>query len=134
MSSLAVRDALRAELVIWGAAQTPAIAFYDSINARIKPAEATWMTASFSAIGNDPLTFCGDAVEVGHCEVIVFSQAGTGDSDAVGIAGQIADAFIGFSSGDIEIESVEAPSDFTSGAASTGQYGVSVFLNYSYMK
>lgn len=134
MSSLAVRDIFKAILTSWCAIQTPVIGFYDSINKRIKPTEDLYVTLSFGVTGNDKLTFCNDEAEIGYCEVLIYGKAGAGDTSVLTVASDLAAAFIGYSDVVIDIEEIDAPNENTDGDALGGQYGVSVFMHYSYMK
>lgn len=131
MSSLAVRTAFRTEFATWCAAHTPAIEFYDTINKRVKPTSDFWITLEFYTTGMQKMTFCGTKEESGYCEAVIFCKAGIGDTDVLTVAEEIATDFINFQAGNIIVDEIEAPMEYTSGEAKQGQYGISMFLNYS---
>jgi hypothetical protein len=131
MSSLAVRTAFRTEFATWCAAHSPAISFYDTINKSVKPTTDFWITLSFFATGTQRLNFCNTKEETGYCEAVLFCKAGIGDNDVLTVADEIATDFINFKAGSIIVDDIDAPIEYTSGEAKQGQYGVSMFLNYS---
>lgn len=131
MSSLAVRTAFRTEFTNWCAAHVPPISFYDAINKNVKPASDFWITLIFQATGSSRLDFCGTNEENGYCEAVIFCKAGIGDTDVLTVAQEIATDFINFQAGTVMVDEIEAPMEFTGGEAKQGQYGISMFLNYS---
>lgn len=136
MSSLFVRESLRAELNAYLAALTVPVTFHDTINTYDGITDDTWVTCTFDAYDQQNTCYSGGKkIETGVCDVQVFTIAGpvnkTGDAEGVKICDDLISHFNGFRTGGLVVLSTIPATEYTSGDADRW-YGLSVSLEYQF--
>ena len=134
MSSKPVKDAIRAELTAWGAAQDPVVPYVETANDNSKPAANVWCTAVFGGSTREPLDYSGERyIEQGSVDLVVFSRPGLGDGTAADAADSLEAHFRQLAplANGVEVLEAEGPEDLGAvGTPSGNWYGLSVAVNY----
>ncbi len=131
MSKKYVRDTVRSWLPASGSGSP--IPFYETVNVDQDPTDNSWYTIEFNPEVSDEITFCRAKSETGVIDFVFNILPGQGDSQLLGDAQTIVDAFMlnKDPTYKLTLTNQQAPEEFSGGSANK-YYQIIIGVEYSY--